>query len=327
MGDYTRISKTERVKLATFLEMKLSIDDISKRLNRHRSTIYRELNRNGKDKKYRWSTAHAKAKRRLALKLKKKIEKDPNLKAYVLRRLNLGWSPEQISGRLKSEKRSYYVCHESIYRYVFSEPKKALHTLLQSQKRKRGRSAGRTKKSCRYADITLIDNRPESIAARKELGHWEGDTIFFKGIKKKSITTLVERKSRYILLHKNESITSQPVIGAIKDFITKCPKKLWRSITFDQGSEFANYREILRNSKCQVYFCHPHSPWEKGSVENANLRIRRYLPKCYNIRNVSQSLLEELVKQLNDMPRKCLGYQTPKEALRSEFTDFCRTGL
>lgn len=134
--------------------------------------------------------------------------------------------------------------------------------------------------------------------------------------RKENITTWVERKSRFLILRRNENKCSEGVISQIKDIIGKSPKKLWKTITFDQGSEFAHYREIDRKTKCQSYFCYPHSPWQKGSNENRNGRLRRYIPRNIPIQAITTDFLQEISHKMNGIPRKCLGYLNPREALQ-----------
>lgn len=325
MGKYTHLSMSDRRRFFTFLEMGLSISEIAKRLSKHRSTLYRELNRNSEEEKYLPKAAQLKTEERASQKRISKIEKDGYLKDYVTKGLQKGWSPEQISGRMKFHKLTIYVCPETIYQFVYRSKNKDLYYCLPYKKPKRQKRFTRQKSPCRYGKIRLITQRPEDISTRKRFGHWEGDTIEFKGTKEKVVTTLVERKSRMVLLIKNNSKHSQGVMEKIKTKLEALPDKMCKTITFDQGSEFAAYRELEEQLKCKIYYCETHSPWQKGSNENMNGRLRWHLPRETNIAKMTQEQLDQLAAKMNRCPRKCLGYKTPQEVFIQQHKNDCRT--
>ena len=184
------------------------------------------------------------------------------------------------------------MCHETIYRYIYGSNKKALYQLLAYKKVNRGKRYGRRKRSCKYKMLTSINERSSHVLDREELGHWEGDTgdtIAFSNVHHKNVTTLVERKTRFtMLLCQNQTRKSQKVMGTIQNVIKLQPKRLWKSLTLDQGSEFAYADMIDRHTPCSTYYCDPRSPWRQwGTNENTNGRLRRYLPKTIDICNVS----------------------------------------
>ena len=195
MGHYTHLSITDRRRLYVFLEMGLSVTEIAKRLSRHRSTIYRELDRNQESELYSVGIAQQKTEERAKGKGRSKLHKDGILRDYVVRSLQKGWSPEQISGRMKYQQLSFYACHETIYQFIYKSKDKALYNYLPYKKPKRQKRYRRKKQLCRYGKIRLITQRPEDISTRKRFGHWEGDTIAFRGTKEKVVTTLVEIKN------------------------------------------------------------------------------------------------------------------------------------
>jgi IS30 family transposase len=211
MGDYTHLSISDRRRFYTLLEMKLPITAIAERLSKHRSTLYRELKRNSEPGGYFSKIAELKKQERAKQKHLSKLQTDGVLRDYVVRSLKKGWSPEQISGRMKYHKLSFYACHESIYQFVYQSKNKELYHCLPYKKPKRQTRYSRQKSPCRYGEIRLITQRPEDIATRKRFGHWEGDTIQFKGTKEKVVTTLVERKSRMVYLIKNNRKYSRGV--------------------------------------------------------------------------------------------------------------------
>ena len=161
-----------------------------------------------------------------------------------------------------------------------------------------------------------IRNRPEHIDLRKEFGHWEADLMMFqKALGKANVTTLTERKSRYIVLIKNESRHSNTVMSSIRERLQKFSKPLRQTVTFDRGSEFLYYTLLSRQLNIKSYYCDPRSPWQKGTVENTNSRIRRFLARNTDLEKVSNDNLAAIANRMNNTPRKCLGYKTPKEVL------------
>jgi len=304
--------------------MKLSMTDIAKRLDKHRSTIYRELERNKERGGYLPKTAQLKAEERAKEKRLSKIEKDGYLQDYIVRSLKKSWSPEQISGRMKYHKLTIYACPEHIYQFVYRSRNKELYYFLPYKKPKRQRRYHRQKRVCRYGKIRLITERPVEISTRKRFGHWEGDSIAFRGEKEKAITTLVERKSRMVFLIKNNRRYSQGVMAKIKEKLAGLPEKMFKTITFDQGIEFADYRQLENDNERKVYYCETHSPWQKGSNENMNGRLRWHLPKEADIAKITQEQLDQLAAKMNRCPRKCLGYKTPQEVFFQQFKNDCR---
>jgi IS30 family transposase len=325
MGNYTHLSISDRRRFCTFLEMGLSVSDIAKKLGRHRSTLYRELNRNAEPEGYLPKAAQLKTAERAQQKRPSKLQTNGVLRDYVIRSLQKGWSPEQIAGRMRYHKLSFYACHETIYQFVYRSRNKNLYYYLSYKKPKRQRRYDRQKSPCRYGKIRLITQRPEDIATRKRFGHWEGDTIQFKGTKEKVVTTLVERKSRLLFLIKNNRKHSHGVMDKIKEKLKGLPNKMCKTITFDQGIEFADYRHLEQHIKCKVYYCETHSPWQKGSNENMNGRLRWHLPRETDIAKMTQEELDKLAKKMNLCPRKCLGYKTPNELFIQQYKNDCRT--
>jgi IS30 family transposase len=315
---------SDRRRFSVLYDMGLSITEIAKRLSKHRSTLYRELERNNEPEGYSAGIAQQKTQERAKQKRQSKINKDGYLRDYVVRSLKKGWSPEQISGRMKFHKLTIYVCPETIYQYVYQSKNKELYHCLPYKKPKRAKRYTRKKSPCRYGKIRLITQRPDDIATRKRFGHWEGDTIQFKGAREKVVTTLVERKSRMVFLIKNNSKHSQGVMDKIKKKFDGLPEKMFKTITFDQGSEFAAYRDLEQQIKCKVYYCETHSPWQKGSNENMNGRLRWYLPREIDITKITQEDLDQLSAKMNRCPRKCLGYKTPQEVFFQQFKNDCR---
>jgi IS30 family transposase len=327
VGDYTHLGMRERCLISTFLSMNVKISEIAERMGRHRSTIYRELARNTKEERYMPGIADALAKERHPHP-PNKLQKNVELNTYVREHLENGWSPEQISGRMKFENKTFYICAESIYRFVYRHKNLGLYKFLPRRQPKRYRMIERNKHRKKQQMLMRhINLRAPEANLRSTIGHWEGDTIRFPKDQKTCVTTLVDRKSRFLFLRKNENKKSKTVIDHIFFGIKNSSKKIWRSITFDQGSEFMEFRKIERQTKCKIYFCDPRSPWQRPTNENTNGRLRRFLPKKFKIDGITQEYLDKIANMANNTPRKCLGYQTPREVITHHWKGFCRTAL
>lgn len=318
MADYTHLNLVERYQLEAQLEMGLKVSDIANRLGRHRSTIYRELSNNKGEKPYQAELANKKAHQRRPKK-PLKIQRIPGLYYYVAQKLVLGWSPEQIAGRMRLENKPFSICHETLYNYVYHHAETGLCYLLTSKRRKRKKHARVPELLCRYGEERLITNRSQDIESRESFGHWEGDLILFREHKKNSVTTLVERQTRLLFMLKNTEKVSQTVMSRIGKRLAKYSHDICHTVTFDQGTEFSGYHHLAKHLPCQVYYCHKRSPWEKGSNENMNGRIRRYLPRKTNMCQISQRELDLLADKMNTQPRKCLGFKTPMESFLANY--------
>jgi IS30 family transposase len=251
-----------------------------------------------------------------------KISRDPELARYVVDRLEAAWSPEQIAGYLCYRTTGQLrVSHETIYQFVYGPKGQAakLARLLPTGRRKRRRRYARKPRGLNIPPAHTIAARPPEIAERTEFGHWEGDLIAFKVRHgKANLTSLVERRSRFTVLTPNESRHSAGIMEGIERHLRPLPPSLRRSITLDRGTEFASYGRLQGSLGMTAYFCQPSAPWQKGSVENSNGRVRRFLPSETDIARVPAAELEQLVDRLNRTPRKCLGYRTPSEVLAEQ---------
>lgn len=325
MENYSHLSEKDRWEFYQLNNSGTSMAEIARQLGRHRSTLYRELARNQTKEGYLPGRAEKIVQERLSQQRMTKIDRYQTLRGYIYKHLKKGWSPEQIAGRLKRKKSKYIICHETIYRYIYQHPDKKLFQYLRYKKRKRYKRFARIQRKCRFGDNRLITQRASYIEKREQWGHWEGDTIEFCGTKKTLVTTLVERKSRMVVLIKNETKKSDLLMAKIRAKMAELPCQLCRTITVDQGAEFASHEVIERGSKCRVYYCHTHSPWEKGSNENMNGRLRKYLPRCLDIRTITQNDLNNIANIMNATPRKCLGYRMPKELFSLQYNLVCRT--
>ena len=316
----TTLNQAEREEISRAIATGESMRSIAARLGRAPSTISREIKRNGGREFYRANQADQAAWDRAKRPKCCKLTKNRALARIVADKLRLLWSPQQIDGWLKHTypgDESHHVSHEAIYRSLFIQARGALkRELLEHLRRTRGmrRSRHYTQKTAihgQIADAVSIRERPASIEDRAVPGHWEGDLVF--GSDNSQIATLVERQTRYLMLVKLDGKDSQTVVNALIKHARKLPQELYRSLTWDRGTEMHAHKQFTLATDIQVYFCDPQSPWQRGSNENTNGLLRQYLPKGIDISTYSQAKLNAIARQLNERPRKTHGYQTPAE--------------
>ena len=297
-----------------------SIRSIATALGRSPSTVSRELQRNGGRQDYRASQAEKAAWDRACRPKRCKLVANRALARLVARKLEQLWSPDQIAGWLKRtypNDESYQVSHETIYRSLFIQARGALKKELLQHLRSRRTMRRSRHKSLKgeglgqITDTVSIRERPATVEDRAVPGHWEGDLVF--GSKNSQIATLVERHSRYVMLVKVDGKDTETVINALIKQAHKLPRELYKSLTWDRGSEMADHKRFTLKTNIQVYFCDPRSPWQRGSNENTNRLLRQYFPKGLDLSAHSQAKLNAVARQLNERPRKTLNYETPAE--------------
>ncbi len=310
---YEQLCEAERLEIFGLLGQGMSRSAIGRRLGRSCSTISREVQRNAvKGKEYLPASAERLAYRRRHSRRGSKIGRSSRLQCCVGESLAMGHSPEQISGRLKRDNSNLSISPESIYRFVYSrEGRKArLHNYLAQRKSRRGRRARLGQRKPLIPDRIDIDQRPSAIKAGLLFGHWEGDLMGF-AMRLNPMLVLVEQKTRFILAARQDNKTSQHTASMIRWLINGLPKLARLSITFDNGGEFAAHKSL----GVDTYFCCPHCPWQKGSVENIIGRMRRSLPRATLIGKLEQAQIDTIINRHNNTPRKCLGFRTPTEAM------------
>lgn len=321
---YTRLSFKERTQIESYLILMKSVTEISLLLNRPKSTISREIARGlahpgsrYNAEQSHWHSIFQKRTRRVD----SKISLNTRLRFYIIRRLKLGWSPEQIANRVRydcPEDERMRISHESIYKYIYCETngrlQKRLIALLAYNKPKRIGGSNTKIYMGTIIGRTSIDERPKSIEDRTEEGHWEGDLIVGKD-QKSVIGTLVERKTRYTIIVPLESRKSMHVTKEFAKEMLSFPANFRRTLTYDNGIEMSAHKDFAKRTKIDVYFAHPYSSWERGTNENTNGLIRRVFKKKTDFRTVSPQQLKELEKKLNNRPRKVLNWKTPFEML------------
>lgn len=310
----------EREEISRGLVADLSLRVIATQLGRAPSTISREVKRNGGCDKYRATQADQAAWDRAHRPKPCKLAGSPPLQRIVARKLRLLWSPKQIAGWLKRRypgDQTKQVSHETLYRSLFVQSrgvlKKELQQYLRSQRAIR-RSRHASLKGNGLGQITnaiSIRERPASVEDRAVPGHWEGDLI--AGSKNSYIATLVERHTRYVMLAKVKNKDTESVVTALIKQSKKLPTELYKSLTWDRGSELASHQRFNLVTDIKVYFCDPQSPWQRGSNENTNRLLRQYFPKGTDLSVHSQTKLSAVARQLNERPRETLGFETPAE--------------
>lgn len=313
---YSHISLSERTLIFWWRKDKLSMREMARKLGRSHTTISREIKRNtyivypyyyprGAEERYQY---------RLKRRAQRYRLKSPDIREHVINRLKAGWTPEIISGRLKTTMPENYICHEAIYQFIYKELPE-LYIYLPRSHKHRGIKKPYRKKVSRIKNRISITQRPQRANDRILFGHWESDSIV-SGCRKLGINVLVERKSRLshisLMIDKTAATNHQ----IISKRLAKYSRKMVRSITYDNGSENTLHEKTNAALATKSYFCAPYHSWEKGSVEQVNGLIRRYIPKGTDFNEVTPQFINKIEKFLNNRPRKCLNFQTPYEAFK-----------
>lgn len=321
MVKYQRLTITEREEISRYIAAGASLRTIAKNLNRAPSSMSREIRRSVVDLRfYRAIFAHGRSnKMRHKLRKNRKLDNNIILREIVLSYLAKNWSPEQIAKRLiilYPIDMSMRVSHETIYSYLYVLPRGELKREITSCLRRHHKHRYHKKKNHQNNDAIQnylsIEERPKEVADRIIPGHWEGDLIIGRQ-HASAIGTLVERTTRMTFLVKLKNRDSMTVRKAFIEEFRQLPKGLKRTLTYDQGREMAQHKLFSKETEISVYFAHPHSPWERGTNENTNGLIRQYFPKGTDFSKISEKRLKEVQNELNDRPRKVLGFYTPHE--------------
>jgi len=325
MGTYEHLSLRERVEIEVLRRSGRSMRGIAAELGRSVTTISRELARNAQRTRhwrggYDGERAHALALRRRRWDARFKLARQPDLCERVREGLAMGRSPEQIAGRLALEHGRTIVSHESIYRFIYhrSAQKDYWHRLLPRAKSRRGRLGRQGGSSTRSIKHRVpIAQRPCEAADRLTPGHWEADLMAFSKYGQYVLVTH-ERSSRRLEIERLPGKSAAAVIDRLLARFSPLPDRLRRSLTFDNGTEFALHYRLGELLELDTFFCDTHAPWQKGGIENAIGRMRRTLPRKADLATIDPDQLQALVDRYNDTPRKCLAFKTPNEV----FSDF-----
>lgn len=319
---YIQLTIDERERISEYRWQKLSWREIGRRLKRNHTTIIREIKRNGAgpNKKYTPRIAHQRAHQRIQIRGQRPRLKHPNIRSYTIIKLKKGWSPEQIAGEWNKTHPNLLISHEAIYQYVYApvniygvcRSREDLRKYLKRSHKRRQKRCGIYQKRSLIPNKVSIEQRPQYIEKRKQLGHWEGDSI----VSSKSLAalnTLVERVSGLVKITKisnhKPAVTAQAVSGRLQSL----PVSLRRTLTLDNGIENTDHEKITEKVGTRCFFAHPYHSWERGTNENTNGLIRWYLPKGTDFAMIDDKMISDIEYALNTRPRKRLGYKTPLE--------------
>ena len=312
---YKRVTAEERTLIYRWLQQGEAQNEIARRLGRNQGSISREIARNTGLKGYRPKQAHEKAQDQAKRAGPRRFTAE--VRADAEARLKEGWTPAIIGGRARLEGRPW-VCAETIYTHIYADAKAGgtLWKNLPRAKRKRRRRCPRQDGRGRgqIPNQRRIDTRPQEVEARRTIGHWEGDLI--NGANGTgNLATLVERRSRFTLVGRTDSKEAEVVTLKICALFKTLPQRARQSVTLDNGKEFTRHEEIARDAVMDVFFAHPYHSWERGTNENTNGLIRRLYPKKSSFAGIGRAEIRRIDAFLNDRPRKCLGWSTPREIL------------
>lgn len=319
--EYKQLTLEERIKIDLMRKEGKRNAEIAAALGRNPGTISRELRRNSRPTKqyaggYEPQRAEERAQRRRHWDARFKLSRDPELRAHVRERLEAGFSPEMIAGQLRLQHGRCVISAESIYRFIYyrTQQKDYWHRLLPRRKSRRGKLGQRGGRSPmeHIRGRVSIHERPAEAASRTTPGHWEGDLMLFSRYGQAILVTH-ERWSRLLLATRQPSKAAEPVATQLLLQFEGLPLQLRRTLTVDNGTEFSQHHRLNEQLGMGTYFCDPHSPWQKGGIENAIGRMRRRLPRKTDLATVTHAQLNQLVAAYNHTPRKCLGYRTPAQ--------------
>ena len=326
MGNrYNQLKLEDREEIYQLSQQGMNASDIADCIDCHRSTVYRELKRNKTKLGYLPDRAQELSLSRCVKGIK--LDRDPELKNYIIEKLHTGWSPEIISGHLKKERGITVISHETIYAYIYSKAgcKDELYLTLTKRRKKRKAKSLRKNKSPKIPNRVSIHDRPSNVETKDTCGHWEGDLMLFSNTKT-NLITLRERKSRLFLAIKNPSkhsdVTSKNIINKFKGR----KNILIQTLTLDNGGEFSKHEDIAKCLRIDTFFCDPYSSYQKGSVENGNGVLRYNLPRSADIDSLSQKQINNLVDKINNRPMKCLGFKTPSEVFMENYGQLVASG-
>ena len=310
---YDHFDVDERFELYRLRQSGKGVRACARIMGRDPSTISRELGRNALPRgEYKPGSAD-----RIAMSRRRRlsrIERLIPLRTYVGDRLAMGWSPEQIVGRIRLEGSEHTVVVETIYRYIYHSRMRSekLWRFLPRAKASRGRRYFKRRRDPLQGRRS-IHERPFSVALRHEFGHWEGDLMQFR-TQRGNLLTVCERKTRFTLTAPLKTKTASETGAALIDVLNRLPQAARKTVTFDNGGEFHDHRKLETVLKLETYFCDPHAPWQRGTIENTNSILRRDMPRKTDISNYTARDIGEITWAVNSTPRKCLGFKTPAEA-------------
>lgn len=321
---YNQLSMEERCRLSLLQKEGYSLQKIASVMARSASTISREIRRN-QTKTTGYDASYAQLQTKGRRWQGGKLERQPELRAAVLDRLAMGWSPQQTAKRLAQEQGCNVISYESIYRFIYQQIKRTKdygwRLYLPSGRYKRRPKAKRRHSSTSFIKQRVsIHQRPEAVSTRNQIGHWEVDLMQFSK-RAGAILVVHERYSRATLLFKIQTKEAVPISEKLSALFSSLPKNAVKTVTFDNGTEFAEHHRLTRHG-IKTYFCDAYSPWQKGGVENAIGRLRKFLPRKTDLEQLNQKDLLNYEALYNLTPRKCLGYKSPAEIFANKLLHF-----
>jgi IS30 family transposase len=319
---YKHLTMTERELIAKMHWEGKGINETARAIDRDKGTISRELNRNSSSEYQCYTPCraqHRSDERRKVASRRPRI-KHEGIRQYVREKLPLGWSPEQIAGRLPLDCPECSISHEAIYQYIY-HPKTSGHEeliacLRRAHRKRKQKGIGRKQRKTKIPNRVSIEARPPSVESRRYPGNWEGDSL----VSRKSLSalnSLTERKSRLLLLTKLKRKGAEYTKNAIIGRLYALPAKMRRTLTLDNGTENAQHEQITAEIGTKCYFAHPYASWERGTNEHINGLVRWYLPKGTDFSKISDEHIAQIESLINNRPRKCLGFKTPLEVASS----------
>ncbi|PIW64747.1 MAG: IS30 family transposase [Candidatus Omnitrophica bacterium CG12_big_fil_rev_8_21_14_0_65_45_16] len=313
---YARLTIEEREAIVVLKANGKSLREIGEMIQRDHSVISRELKRNGSKRIYWAYQANERAKKRKSEAAGRERLKNETIRGYVKEKLKLGWSPEQIAGRIDMEHPGFAISYEAIYQYIYHDAKELIGYLPRRHEKRRQRSSLRKAKASLIPNRISITERPLEVNQRTVFGHWEADSAVSRA-SKAALNILVERMSRYTRLTKLSEKTAALTQEALVRRLGREKKTCLLSITYDNGTENVDHELVNQQLKTKSYFCNPYHSWEKGTVENTVGLVRRFIPKKSDFSRIPITDIARVENLLNNRPRKCLQYKTPKEVYQS----------
>jgi IS30 family transposase len=316
--EYLHLSLSERDIITTMLVGEASLGDIAKVIGRSKSTVSRELKRNSSAEYslYLSHRAHGRAELRKTEANTHQRLKNKRIESYVRSMLKGGWSPELIAGRIEIDQPGLSISHEAIYQYIYhpdtEDRQELIRCLRRAHRKRRTKGIGRKERKTKIPNRVPIDQRPQAVEGRSQFGHWEGDSL----VSRKSLAalnSLVERKSRYLMLTKLDAKTAEATRNAVVERLGGLPAKARLTMTLDNGTENAKHEAITAAIGTRCYFARPYASWQRGTNEHVNGLIRWYLPKGTDFSKITNEQIARIEFLINNRPRKCLGFKKPIE--------------
>jgi IS30 family transposase len=315
--NYNHLEFEERMLIGLLLGAGLSIRSIALEIERSPSTVSREIHRNSLKGEYQSRRSEQKSLERLKNSRRIPRLKNSTIRDFVKEKIALGWSPELIAGRLSLDHAEQSISHEAIYQYIYKEEVGLIPFLAQARKQRRRRRYSKNFGGAHIPQRTSIELRPVQVAQRTEPGHWEVDTALSTKNGKAAFLVVTERKFRFTRIAKLPAKQSKPLQKALIKLLAGYPVSMRKSLTYDNGSENTGHLLVNNALGTNSFFCHPYHSWEKGTVENTISLIRKFLKKQRNLDTVSAKQVRSIEDWINNRPKKCLGFRTPREMLNS----------